>query len=140
MLYKKRLMLMLSILLVGTFVIAQRCRIIRVTKSSDHSKDFVNTGFCYDINRFKGDSLEVQFYTPRVMDKTPGFYDAVSYSNGVLNFYDGYKYPLSKDTVVYNKKTKRKRLVHTFQSKALEINGREPYEKRFYIINSSLFF
>lgn len=131
---KKYLMVILPILSIGTFVNAQSCRIISITKSADHSKDFAKTGFCYDINRFEGDYLEVQFYTARVINKTPGFYDAVSYSNGVLNFYDGYKYPMYKDSVFINKKTKKSKVIRLMQSQSIEINQREPYEKRFYIL------
>jgi antitoxin component YwqK of YwqJK toxin-antitoxin module len=113
---------------------SQKYRILNVIKQVDHSKDFNSTGYCYDLNKIIGDTLVVQFYTQNIKNLTKGVFDSFSYHNGILNFYDAYKIPQVKDSVFYNHKTKKKEILHIYESGRLEGNAWDLHQKRTYTL------
>lgn len=131
---KKGILILLINLAFVNSMSSQQYRIASVTKQVDHSKDFNETGYCYDLNKIIGDRLVVQFYTQNIKNLTKGVTDSFSYHNGILNFHDAYKVRQLKDSIFYNPKTKKKEKLHMYESVHLEGDGWHLHQKRTYTL------
>lgn len=131
---KKLNLVLLIVSVLANPINSQNYRVVSVTKLVDHSKDFREMGYCYDINKIVGDTLYVQFYTQNVKNLTKGVTDTFSYHNGVLNFYDGYPKQKVRDSVYYNPKTKKREVLHMLESGSLMVDGWNPDQKRLYML------
>ena len=129
---KKEILILFIDLAFITSINSQNYRIVNVTKQVDHSKDFKETGYCYDINKIVDGTLTVQFYTQNIENLTKGVIDTFSFHNGVLNFHDGYKIQKTKYSIVYNHKTKKKEKLLLLESNIISVDAWNLYQKRIY--------
>lgn len=131
---KKLILILLINLAFASLINSQNYRIVSVTKQVDHSKDFREIGYCYDMNKIVGDTLIVQFYAQNIKNLTKGVTDTFSFHNGVLNFYDGYPKQKVRDSVYYNPKTKKREMLHILEGGSLMMDGWNPDQKRVYTL------